>query len=182
MDLFIKPDKFIKTLSYIKPSNNVADFGCGSGYFTLEIAKKIGSFAKIYAIDILKEPLIQLKAKAELLGLFNIKYILSDLEKIGGSLLDNEVVDVVFIANILFQVSQKETLIKEASRILKNNGYLILLEYEYSFSKLGPPKSQRLPREKLLNMCLQLDAKMVENFNPSKSHYCLVFEKTKPKT
>ncbi len=178
MDLFIKPDKFIKNLAYIKPSFNVADFGCGSGYFTLEIAKKIGQISKVYAIDILKEPLINLKRKAEMLGIFNIKFVLSDLEKIGGSLLDNESVNCVFVANILFQVKHKNNLINEAIRIIQKNGYLILLEYENSFAQFGPPKTQRIPKKLLLELLNDSGMKLIEDFKPSESHYCLVYEKT----
>lgn len=178
MDLFIKPNKFIKNLPYIKPANNVADFGCGSGYFTLEIAKKVGESGKVCAIDILKEPLISLKKKAELFGLFNIKYILSDLERIGGSLLNDESVNAVFIANILFQVKNRNNLIYEALRITKKGGYLILLEYADSFQQFGPPQSLRIPKSEIYKLCSKYDIlTKVADYNPSESHYCLVYEK-----
>lgn len=177
MDLFIRPEKFIKELPYIKSNQNVADFGCGSGYFTLEIAKKITAQTKVYAIDVLKEPLLNLKSKSELLGVFNIKYVISDLEKIGGSLLENESVSVVFIANILFQIKNQEILIQEATRILKTGGHIVILEYEDNFQQFGPPKNLRIAKEKLKEILENMKLEPTQDFKPSESHYCLVYKK-----
>lgn len=51
------------------------------------------------------------------------------MEKERGSGLNNDSCDLVLIANILFEIEQKNVLIKEAKRILKNGGYLTLIEW-----------------------------------------------------
>ena len=42
-----------------------ADFGCGSGGWAIPLAKKLEE-GKVYAIDILEEPLSALRARAKL--------------------------------------------------------------------------------------------------------------------
>lgn len=176
MDLFIKPEKFINSLKYIRENHKIADFGCGSGFFTIALAKKAKN-GKVFAIDILKEPLINLKKRAEILGIFNISYILSDLENIGGSMLEENSVDIVFVANILFQVEKKEVLIHEAYRILKKGGYIIILEYNKNFKNFGPPENLRLEKKDIIKLCNKIGFKLIEEKVPSESHFSLIFQK-----
>lgn len=130
MPSFLNPNEIINFLP-LKEGMVVADFGCGNGYFTLEIAKKIKPSGKVWALDIWKPSLEALNFRAKLEGLNSfIETRWANLEIPKGSGLENNSCDLVFIANILFEVEKKETLFEEAKRILKPEGFLVLIEWE----------------------------------------------------
>ena len=93
---------------------------------------------RIYAIDIQKDLLSKLQTDAANLDVHNIKLIWGDLDEPNSSTLDDSSVDRVVIANILFQLEDKDNIIKEAYRILKPGGKLLFVDWADSFGGLGP--------------------------------------------
>jgi len=127
---FLNPQEIVK-LFPLKEGSIVADFGCGSGYFSLAMANLVKPSGKIIALDIWQPALDALSFRAKLEGLSNvIQTKWANLEQEKGSGLENDSCDLVLVANILFEVENKNLLIQEAKRILKNNGYLVILEWQ----------------------------------------------------
>lgn len=127
-EMFIKPKEIIDFLAtglFLRAGFNVADFGCGGGYFTTLIADKVGPEGKVFAIDIQEDALIGTKELAETLGYKNIEFHRADLKK---TVFESDFFDVVFMSQVLFQNQKINEIFKEARRILKNGGYLIVLE------------------------------------------------------
>jgi hypothetical protein len=48
---------------YVQPGNTVLDFGCGSGFFTREFAKRVGTTGRVIAADVQQEMLGILQEK-----------------------------------------------------------------------------------------------------------------------
>jgi ubiquinone/menaquinone biosynthesis C-methylase UbiE len=46
--LFDNPDKYCE---YVSPGQVVADLGCGPGFYSIPLAKKIGPQGRVYAVD-----------------------------------------------------------------------------------------------------------------------------------
>ncbi|MGB9763242.1 MAG: class I SAM-dependent methyltransferase [Minisyncoccia bacterium] len=130
MSSFLNPQTIVNLLP-LTENMVVADFGCGNGYFSLELARKVKPNGKVIALDIWKPSLESLSFKSKIEGLNNIiqtKWANLELEK--GSGLENKSCDLVFMSNILFEIKDKKQLIKEAERILKPNGFLVVIEWE----------------------------------------------------
>ena len=127
---FLNPPDIINLLP-LKEGMLVADFGCGNGYFSLEIAKRLKPSGKVIALDIWKPSLEALSFRAKLEGLVNIiETKWANLEQEKGSGLANNSCDLVFIANILFEIEKKDIILNEAKRVLKSEGHLVLIEWE----------------------------------------------------
>lgn len=139
---FLNPEVVANEFGIMK-GMRIADFGCGAGYFTTVIARLVGEEGKVAGIDILEEALSALRNRAQLFHLQNITYIQSDLEKEGGSTLEEHSQDIVLIANLLFQIKDKEAPLKEAKRILKEGGRLILIDWKPE-ALFGPQDEERL--------------------------------------
>ncbi len=122
---FLNPEKIISQLS-IKKGMSVADLGCGSGGWTVPIAKEAED-GQVYAVDILEESLSALKSKLHSEKVHNVRVVRADLEK--GSSLRVESVDLVVVSNVLFQAERKEDIIKEAFRILRKKGVLLVVDW-----------------------------------------------------
>jgi ubiquinone/menaquinone biosynthesis C-methylase UbiE len=109
-------------LASLLPPLVVADFGCGTGTLSVEIAR----WAKrVIAIDQSRAALDQAKKRAERQGLANIQFLQQDLHRL--SLPDAEL-DLVVISQSLHHVLEPFAVLREASRILKAGGRLIVLE------------------------------------------------------
>jgi len=125
---FTNPEKILDSLN-IKPGFKIADFGSGSGYFTLILARMVGEDGLVTAVDVLETALNTIKSRALLQGLFNIAYTRGNLEVMGGSQLKDNSQDMILLANILFQSQKKEDIIKEAYRALKSGGDLVAIDW-----------------------------------------------------
>jgi ubiquinone/menaquinone biosynthesis C-methylase UbiE len=115
------PSGLIQKLG-INPNDFVMDFGCGPGYFTIELAKEAKS---VVAVDLSPEMLKKAQRKAENAGVKNIRFLQSDGKTI--QLNDNQV-DLILLVTVFHEVSDSETVLKEFGRILKPTGKLAIVE------------------------------------------------------
>jgi len=115
MEGFLNPSEVLKQLK-LKKEMVAADFGSGAGGWALPLAKILEE-GKVYAIDILEEPLSALKAKIKLGKIFNIELIKSDVNQ--TSKLTPESCDLVLMTNLLFESEDKKRVLEEGKRVLK---------------------------------------------------------------
>jgi len=173
--LMIEIKRFIQEAE-IHGGEKVADFGAGSGFIALELAKAVGPTGEVAAIDILEEPLEVLETRAKNLKLFNIRTIKSDLEKENGSTLQSNSCDLVVIVNLLFQVEEPKTIAKEAKRILKAGGKAVVIEWLPQ--KLIGKENQFVHQPEDVKKIFQKQGfNFVKLFSPGLSHYGLIFQK-----
>lgn len=157
----------------------VADFGCGSGHYSIEAAKKVGKAGKVYAIDIQEEMLGFVRSQTKSLGLSNIETIWTDLETPNSTRLRDGSVDLVIISNVLFQAEDKNQIIQEAFRILKPGGKVAVIEWDTKSedAKFGPPLDARINPEKARALFEGIGYVLEKEFNPGNHHYGFIFKK-----
>jgi len=172
---FLAPVKIIESLGVIQKGMKVADFGCGHGYFTIPLAKKVGESGKIYAIDVVPETLEAVNSRMKTEGIKNIEIKRGNLEKNGGSCLEEESCDIVFIANLLFQAEEDEKIVQEAKRILKPSGRVIFIEWRQD-APLGPI-GKRVKAEEAKKLFENENLLFEKTFATDNYHYGLIFIK-----
>lgn len=161
----------------LEPGMRAADFGSGSGYFTVEIAKAVGESGMVTAIDILDSALEATRSRAILAGTSNIQLVRANLEVIGSTYLADDSEDFVLLKNILFQNDQKLPIIKEAKRVLRPGGRLAMIDWEKSKGGLGPPDEFRTPKETMLSLASQEGLSFEKELVIDVYHYGLIFKK-----
>lgn len=176
--MFSDPEKNVPYFG-LREGARVADFGAGSGAYTLEMAKRVGHTGIIYAVEVQKELLDRLANEAKQKRVTNIKYLWGDVDKLGGSKLQDGSVDAVLLANILFQSEQKYSIFLEAKRVLKAEGKLIVIDWTDSFSNLGPNTEKIIKPEQVKEIATQAGLEFTENFPAGAHHYGLIFAKIK---
>lgn len=161
----------------ISQGEKVADFGCGVGYFVMEASRIVGVSGRIFAIDISKDILDALKRKAIDSGRRNIYGIKADLEKPSSTGLDNESVDVVLIINVLYLVQKKETVLKEARRILKKGGKLVIMDWDEKGKLLMIEDDQVVGAKEIKELMRKLEFKKMKSFKAGLAHEVGVYTK-----
>lgn len=134
---FTRPEDSIAQLGSLE-GLTVADFGAGTGGYTLPLAKFVGGKGKVYAVDVQKDLLAKLKNTAIGMGLHNIEVLWGDIERSGATKLAHDSVDLVTIANTLFQAEDKIGLVSETKRVLKSGGRVFIVDWRESYGGLGP--------------------------------------------
>ena len=173
MKSFINPDDILDQID-LKANMVAAEFGCGSGGFTIPLAKRLDE-GLVYGLDIQSAPLSALKSRANLENIVNIRIIRCDLEKQRGSTLTDYSLDLVFIPNVLFQVKDKKALISEANRILKSKGKLVVIDWLPGATQ-GPVEG-RVSSFEVKKIAGKFGFKLEKEIKAGKYHYGLVFAK-----
>lgn len=133
---FSKPARNIGHL-VLSPGERVADFGAGSGFYSIAAAEFVGPGGVVYAIDIQQELLRRIAALAREQG-HAIRVVRGDLEEREGSMLPEKSVGAVVAANILFQIEKKERFVEEVARVLRRGGKALVIDWKDSYNNIGP--------------------------------------------
>lgn len=169
---FLNPEEILDQLE-LKVNMLAAEFGCGSGGFTIYLARKL-SEGLVWAVDILEGPLSALKSRQLLEGLHNIKIIRGDLEKPNGSTIPSLSLDLVVIPNVLFEAEDKTAIMREADRVLKSRGILVVIDW-LPEAVQGP--EQKVSPKEVKKIAEELELNFKKEITAGKYHYGLVFEK-----
>lgn len=174
--MFAHPEKNVEQFN-IEPGMSIADFGAGVGFYSIALAKAVGPSGRVYAIDIQKDLLSKLQNDAEKENLHNIKLIWSDLDLPKSSTLDDNDIDRVVIANVLFQLEDKDIILEEARRILKPGGKMLFIEWRDSFGGMGP-RQEDVVREDVAKTLIESHGfKFERDINTGDHHYGFVVKK-----
>mgnify|MGYP001592971675 FL=1 len=173
---FLHPERTMGRLG-IRPGMIVADFGAGTGYFSLPAARLVGESGKVYAIDVQKQAVDLVRSKANLEHLQNVETVWADLERPSGSHLPDASVDLVIVANILFQADAKAEVLAEARRIAKSGGRLAVLEWDQTPFPAGPPAAMCISKPLARRLAEEAGFQLEKEFEAGTHHYGLLFVK-----
>lgn len=175
--MFSNPESNVTQLGLL-PGSHVADLGAGSGFYTIPLAKAVGPKGRVYAVDIQKDLLAKIKSIANTSRIYNIDIICGDLEKMGGTRLREGMIDCALAANILFQLPDKKTFIREVKRVLKSNGRAVVIDWSDSFGGIGPQASDVLTSFQAKQLFEAEGFMLDRTLSAGDHHYGLIFKKS----
>jgi len=158
----------------------VADLGTGAqAHFAIQAAHIVGERGRVYGVDILKSTVKNLASQAKVAGLHNIIPVWSNLEVIGGAKkIATDSVDVALLINILFQSpTKKENILKEAYRVLKPSGRLMVIDWKKRPSPMGPQLALRISAEEITPSIEKVGFRVDHAFEPGEHHWGLIVRK-----
>jgi ubiquinone/menaquinone biosynthesis C-methylase UbiE len=142
------PFETLERLGFTK-GTNMADIGCGIGYFSVPAADIGGESSKIYAMDISLEMLEEVEKRALEVGMSNIRTVKVDEYDLK---LENQSVGFALLSNVLHEVDDKERYITEIHRILSSDGIFAIIEWEKINGESGPPFEHRISFEEVTQL------------------------------
>lgn len=171
---FFEPERILRILELNHNVADVVELGCGYGTFTIPASKAIKE--KVYAIDIDEEMTKRVTERANEEKTNNIETMLRDFTH-EGSGLEDESMDYAMLFNIL-HAEKPEGLLKEAYRILKPEGKLGVVHWNYDpETPRGPPMTIRPRPEQCVKWAIKVGFKSESRHGLKPYHYGLVFSK-----
>ncbi|NUM25782.1 MAG: methyltransferase domain-containing protein [Candidatus Buchananbacteria bacterium] len=162
----------------VKRGSRLADLGCGgAGHFIIPAAQIVGSNTTVYAVDIMKSVLRSVTSKAAIEGVNNIKPIWSNLEVFNATKIPDQSLDFSLLINILFQSKDDESIIREAVRLLKPGGKLLVIDWNNVPSTIGPAVDDRISPDEVKKICARLKLTLTDEFDAGNYHFGLIFTK-----
>jgi len=171
--MFSDPSVNLSKLS-LADGMKVVDLGAGSGFYSIEAARRVGASGRVYAVDVQKEILERIRTSGATQGLRNIEVIWANAEKIGGTKLREGIADRVIASNILFQIEKPDEFALEIKRLLKPAGKALVIDWTQG-SPLGPKTVFSADKAQMLFE--KAGFKLEQSFMAGDHHYGLVLIK-----
>ena len=167
--MFSDPEKVISEM-FVAEGMTVADFGSGAGFYTLALAKKVGPYGRVFAIDSHPDFLRRIKNEAVRSGLQNVEVVQGELESKKGSGLVSASVDRIVIANTLFSMENVDEIVLEAKRVLKHDGKVAVIDWNESYGQIGPHTDHIVTKDEAREM-FEKEGFHLESFVDAGSHH-----------
>jgi protein-L-isoaspartate O-methyltransferase len=139
-----KPDQIMDAL-HIADGSTVADIGAGAGWFTIQLARRVGPNGVVYAQDIQRQMLEAIKRRVTREGLKNVETV-----QASGSdpNLPVAALDGVVMVDAYqeVEVEDRVTYLKNLARALKPNGLIGIVNYKPGRGGPGPQENVRIAK------------------------------------
>ena len=168
---FLTPESLVREL-YLKAGDNVADIGCGTGAYTIPLAREVKEVGQVYALDINREMLITLSSTLEKNNILNVDTIWADVEK--DTNIESYSLDAVVMSNILFQLENIDKAMENVTRILKPGGQLLVVDWSDSYGNIGPSEAHVVSESKAENLVKKFGFRVVKRLPAGKYHYAFI--------
>jgi ubiquinone/menaquinone biosynthesis C-methylase UbiE len=157
---------------------HIDDLGCGrTGHVVFPGAMVVGELGLLYAVDILKDVLENIRKRAAMESLINVHTVWSDLEKLGSTSIPEHNLDVGFVINVLFQSKNKPVILDEALRLLKDKARLVVVDWARDSLPFAPPKDKLVNFDEIKKWARQRGLFVQEEFSAGPYHKGIVFFK-----
>ncbi len=124
--LFDNPEQTLQP--YVAEGMTVLDAGCAMGFYTLEMAKLVGTNGKVIAVDVQEKMIKSLIKRAAKAGMNSrIEARICDFDSLRIDDLNGSV-DFAGMFNVVHEVENQEKLLKEIYSALKPGGIAFIIE------------------------------------------------------
>jgi ubiquinone/menaquinone biosynthesis C-methylase UbiE len=174
--MFMDPVQMLAACN-IQATDTVADFGAGSGFMSRAVASTTTS-GTVFAVEINRDLVARLAHEVQEKQIKNIHPLWGDIEIDGGSKLASGSVDMVILSNILFQLDDKHGCIKEALRVVKPNGRILIIDWSESFGGMGPAPHHVFAKQMAEDLFMKYGCtKLSDSLPAGEHHYAILFKK-----
>ena len=139
----LKIDEVVAALD-LRPGAVVADLGAGSGPFEPAFAKAVGPGGKVYAVDVDKDFLPHIEARAKAAGVSNVRTVL-------GAFTDPKLptadVDLAFLHDVIHHIEDRPGYLKNLMKYLKPDARIAIVDYNPANSPHSADPSLQVSKE-----------------------------------
>lgn len=125
-EIFHHRDAIVTALG-LKPGMAVADIGAGTGLFALPFAEAVGEEGKVYAVEIARNFLDHIKARAKRAKATNIETVLGTDRSVE---LPEAGIDLAFICDVYHHFEYPADSLASLHRAIKPGGELVVIDFK----------------------------------------------------
>ena len=140
-----QPEHVLDVLG-VREGQSVADVGCGSGYFTVHLAKRVGPKGRVYATDLQQEMLDLLAKRVASEKLANVT---PKLTVAGDARLPVGALDLILLVDVYHELPNPPVSLAQFKRALGPKGVLALVEYRAEDPKVAIKPEHKTTLEQL---------------------------------
>ena len=133
-----KPDQIMDALG-IADGSKVADIGPGAGWFTIQLARRVGPNGHVYAEDVQRQMLEAIRRRVSREGLQNVESRLGT--ETDPNLSRNEL-DAALMVDVYPEIVERVTFLRNLARALKPNGRIGVVNYKPGGGGPGPAPNE----------------------------------------
>ena len=140
------PEEMLEQLK-VQPGMTVCDMGCGDGYYTIELARRVGPTGKVIAVDIQPEMLQELSRRCEQNNLKNVDMILGlphDPKLPEGKL------DLILMVDVYHEFSNPIEMLESMRNSLKKDGRIALVEFRGEDPQVPIKPEHKMTKKQIL--------------------------------
>ncbi|MFM2218414.1 MAG: hypothetical protein RL240_2732 [Planctomycetota bacterium] len=140
------PEEMLEQLK-VQPGMTVCDMGCGDGYYTIELARRVGPTGKVIAVDIQPEMLQELSRRCEQNNLKNVDMILGlphDPKLPEGKL------DLILMVDVYHEFSNPIEMLDSMHKSLKKDGRIALVEFRGEDPQVPIKPEHKMTKKQIL--------------------------------
>ena len=155
------PEEMLEQLD-VKPGMTVCDIGCGDGYYTIELAKRVGPTGKVIAVDIQPEMLQELSRRCEHGNLKNVDMVLGlphDPKLPVGQ------VDLILMVDVYHEFSNPVEMLNAMRKSLKPNGRIALVEFRGEDPQVPIKPEHKMTKKQILKEYEANSMKLVNQYD-----------------
>ncbi len=160
----------VLSLLGIAADAEIADIGCGPGYYTVRLASAAGR-GRVHALDIDADMLELCRQSVAGAGLENVLVRECSQYEFG---LDDGSLDLVFLGCVIHHADDWVRFLSAARRLLKPSGRCGMLEWVLRDSDFGPPRKRRIGRDRLFELAFEAGFSELEHHPLSEHQYLVV--------
>lgn len=160
----------------LEPGQTVCDMGCGNGFYTLELARRVGPEGKVYAVDIQPEMLHLLAERSRAEKIRNVKPVLGTL---ADPKLPAESLDLVLLVDVYHELSHPAEMLAAIRRSLKPHGRLVLAEFRLEDPQVPIKLLHKMSKAQIMKEIPPSGFKLVEEFDGLPWQHLMFFEPDK---
>jgi len=109
----------------VREGDRIADVGAGSGFFTFRLSPRVGDDGRVFAEDVSRRVLEELRETAEREGFTNVETILGETD---DPRLPERSLDGVLMVNAYHEMYEHEAMLEGVKRALRPGGRLVILD------------------------------------------------------
>ncbi len=169
-DQWQQPGKVMEAIG-IKPGMVIGEVGCGKGYFTFKLARRLGETGRVYANDIVQKYLDQVKNRCQRDHIKNIVTVKGEEE---DPLFPVPNLDMVVMVYVFHHLDKPVKFMQNLKFYLKPGAPLVILEQDPA--KTGSKTGHFYSQEKILELIRQANYRLVriETFLAKDNIYILL--------
>lgn len=133
-----KPDQIMDALG-VADGSKVADIGAGAGWFTIQLARRVGPNGLVYAQDVQRPMLEAIRRRVSREGLQNVQTVLGTGTNPN---LPKAALDAILVVDVYPEVDDRVTFLGNLSLALKPNGRIGVVNYKPGQGGPGPAPSE----------------------------------------